>query len=51
MSGEAPTHPARKSSLNSWGVLNVRPCEWSVQAMLSAYCPVMASKSLRLKAS
>ena len=25
MSGEAPAHPARKSSLNSWGVRNVRP--------------------------
>ena len=34
MSAEVWTHPGRKSSLNSWGVLNVRPWAWSVQAML-----------------
>ena len=33
------------------GVRNVRFWGWSVQAMLSAYSLVMASKSLRLKAS
>ena len=51
MSLEAVTHPAKKSSLNSRGVLKVRPCARSVQVMLSAYCLVMASKSRWLKAS
>jgi hypothetical protein len=51
MSEAASTHPGRNSSLNSRGVLNVRPCEWSVHLMPSAYCLVMVTKSLRLKAS
>ena len=36
MSPEDSTHPARKSSLNSRGVVNVRPWAWSVQTMVSA---------------
>src|SRR4029079_1405302 len=50
-SEEARIHPARKSSSNSVGVLNVMLRAWSVQRMVSAYFSTIAPKSLRLKAS
>ena len=50
-SDDAWTHPSRKSSLNSWGVLNVMPRAWSIQPMLWAYSLTIASKSRWLNAS